>query len=714
MADDIHIQAPDGSVIAFPAGMSDDAIKTVMAKHYPAPTASAAAAPTTPDNAGVMAAYEGQLRHGSDVANDAVRSVANGVPFMDRIAAGAGALTGIGGKFGDYSGNLAAQRGEDVTLAKDAPGIETPVGKLSADTAGHIVGGALVPIGAIGAAAKGATLGAKTLYGMLTGGAIGGVQGLSDTKDLTDVPQAAKNAAIGTAAGATVGAVVPGAAKTIGSGYQKVADLLTTRIPGMSRDAANHLIAGVQADGPAAVQQRLTELGPDAMLADAGPALLGKTQGAVLNSDEGRSIGTNALKARDVATNARVQSDINGALGPAEDPQTVTDAIRAHRTAIDSVNYPAALDNAPSVRIAPIMTDLIDRIDQTPHGSMEHRALTNLQEMLTRHTNEPVLDAGGYPVYDRLGNQRFQDVPSSHDDAGILHKVKGELDNIIEYDAPGLGVPAGALSRQQGALKQMRGAINDALEQQVPGYQNANRVSAALANRAEAVNLGTQYLGNGKTTPSPDRFAAAFDPLQQGEKIALAKGSRGNLDRVVGTKINDLQALRGELQGEGGWNAAKMATVHGQEPVDALTATVDRNLKFRDTHQKVVEGSQTDIRNAARKEMKPDPSTDTPMINPNMTVTGFVGTAAKSGLQKVVNALTQSDPTRSYGEVARALTEQGAARDRRLMDIVSAINSRQGNSAAAPTVGNVGAVTAAMLGNEALRDGPMRRRQQAP
>ncbi len=411
---------------------------------------------------------------------------------------------------------------------------------------------------------------------------------------------------------------------------------------------------------------------------------------------------TNALTARNKATNTRIMGDVNKALGPAEDPQTVTDAIKAHRTAIDSVNYPAALDNAPSVKIAPIMTDLIDRIDQTPVGSMEHKALTNLQAMLTKTEKQPLLDSGGYPVYDKFGNERFHDVPSSHDDANILHKVKGELDNVIEYDAPGLGVPAGALTRQQGALKQMRHAINSALETQVPGYANANAVSSALAKRGTAVDLGTQYLGSGKTTASPERFAAAFDPLSQGEKIAFTKGSRGEIERHLGVSANDLQTLRGDLQGQGGWNTDKIATVHGQSAADELMATVERNLKFRDTHTKVVEGSQTDIRNAARKEMKPDPSTEIPLFGPGSTGVGILTTTAKKGVQGVVNALTHSDPTRSYGEVARALSAQGSERDRRLLAIIDALNSRQGNAAAAPLVGNIGAVTAAILGNTAL------------
>lgn len=704
MADPIHIGAPDGSIVEFPAGTSDDTIKSVMTQHYPAPTAPAAGEPSTLEKIG-------------GIANSAVRSLANGIPFMDRIAAAGGAATGIGGKFGDYSGNLEAQRGEDKKLSEDAPGVDTRFGRVSLDTAGHLVGGALVPLGAaakVGSLAADVPLGLKTLYGMGTGATIGGVQGLAGTKDLTDVPQAAKDTAIGAIVGAGVGAVVPGVSKAIGSTYEGAANLLSGKVDGMSRLASLPLIRAVAADGPAAVQARLKELGPTAMLLDGGDALLGKAQGVVLNSDDAKSILNPALRARNEGTNARIRSDVDSAIGPyqAGDPQLVTDAITAHRSAVDSVNYPAALNNAPAVKIAPIMTDLIDRIDQTPVKGSEHKALSTLQDMLTKTEKQPLLDAQGIQQYDNLGNERWRDVPRSHDDANVLHKVKQELDNIIEYDQPGLGVPAGALKNQQAALKQMRFAINDALEKQVPGYANANAVSSALARRATAVDLGTQYLGSGKTTPSPDRFAAAFTPLEQGEKIAFAKGSRGEIERVVGTKANDLQALRGELQGEGGWNTAKIATVHGQPAADALVGSVDRNLKFRDSFNKVVENSQTAQRNAAAQEMKPSPSTEIPLFNPNATMTGIGTTILKKGAQKVLNAMMESDPTRPYGTVARALSEQGPARDATLAKIVDALNSRRTNAAAgASTVGNTSAVVAAMLGNSALRNGPMRKQQ---
>lgn len=656
-----------------------------------APTPAAAPPPEKPSKT--------YMQH----ADDVVRAIANGMTFglADRFAAGMDAATGRGDGYGE---NLAKEQAKTDEFAQEHPVVHA---------AANLTGGLVMPVGVIGATAKGATLGAKTLIGAGTGGGIGAVQGALGSKDWTDPAQVAKDAAIGGGVGATIGAVMPGAAQAVGAGYQKVANAFTGKVEGMSRAAGGHLVRAVEADGPAAVQARVAELGPDAMLADAGPALLGKAQGASLNSDEGRSVLQGALTTRDRGTNARIQADVNQALGPAEDPQLVTDAIRAHRSAVDNVNYPAALENAPEVRTAHILTQIDDMLPRSVGN--EHRALTNLRNMLMTTERRPLLDAQGHPQYDNMGRQRWQEVPVSQNDAEVLHKVKQELDNVIEYDAPGLGVPAGALQRQQGVLRHMRGQVNQALEEQVPGYANANAVSAALARRAEAVDRGTQYLGSGKTTPSPERFAAEFEPLSQGEKIALAKGSRGEVNRVLGTKANDLQALRGELQGEGGWNTDKLATVHGVPETNDLIASVDRNLKFRDTHNKVVENSQTAQRNAAAKEMKPDPSTETPLFNPNSTLTGMLATVGKKATQKVVDALTQSDPTRHYGEIARALSEQGAARDARLLAIVNAINSRQANAAVAPQVGNAGAVVAALLGKSAvdrLYVGPNRRPQQ--
>lgn len=678
MADPFHIQAPDGSLVEFPAGTSDDVIKNVMAKEYPKPEGS------------------GYLK----TADDAIRALANGMTFglADRIAAAAGSATGIGGKSGDYAGNLKSEQTRTDQFAADHP---------IASIGTNLVGGAVVPLGAIGAAAKGASLLSKSLLAGGTGAVLGGAGGAIGSRDWTDIPQVAKDTAIGAGTGLVLGGAIPGAARIAGSGIEKVANVLSGKAEGMSRGASRHLVDAVSAEGPAAVQSRVAALGDQAMLADAGPALLGKAQGASLNSDEGRSILGNALTARNEGTNQRIMGDVNRALGPAEDPQTVTNAIRQHRTDVDNVAYPAALDNAPAVRTGPLLTQIDGMLPQSVGN--EHRALTNLREMLMTTERRPLLDSAGHPQYDNLGRQRWQEVPVNQTDATVLHKVKQELDNVIEYDAPGLGIPAGALTRQQGVLRHLRGQLNETLEGQVPGYMAANRQSAALARRGQAVDLGTQYLGSGKTTASPGRFADEFTRLEPGEQIAFAKGSRGNVERVLGTKSNDLQALRSELQGEGGWNTSKIATVHGQAAADELMGSVERNLKFRDTHNKVVENSQTAQRQAAAAAMKPTPASETPFFGPGSTIVGMASTAAKKAVGGVLHAITRTDPTKSFGEVARVLSAQGPERDRHLSAIVDAISRRKGNAVRAQDFGNRSAVVAALLANGYAQSSPKRR-----
>lgn len=119
--------------------------------------------------------------------------------------------------------------------------------------------------------------------------------------------------------------------------------------------------------------------------------------------------------------------------------------------------------------------------------------------------------------------------------------------------------------------------------------------------------------------------------------------------------------------------------MHGQPAADELIGSVERNLKFRDTHNKVVENSQTAQRQAAAKAMKPDPSSETPLLNPNMSLTGLAATAGKKAINYALNAV-RPDPTKSYGEVARVLSAQGSQRDAHLAALVDALSRKQANA----------------------------------
>jgi hypothetical protein len=312
--DAIHVQAPDGSVIQFPAGTPDATINSVMASEYGNRKA--------PEEKGTLQTIR-------EAVQAPTRILENGL-FMglgDRARAGMDAIIGKG----DYGSNLKNEQAQTGQFEADHPISSTAIGGI---------GGIAAPIGMLGAAGKATGLAGKVGYGAAAGAGIGGVQGGLSSHDWTDLGQTAKDTAIGAGVGGLLGGSLPLAGKAIGAGYNALADALT-KPEGMSRGASRHLIEALNADSPQAVRGQVDRLGPDAMLADTGPAMLGKAQGASLNSDEGRSVLANALSSRNEGTNARIMSDTNRALGPAEDPRpSRTQLVRVARRWIIKA-YPA-------------------------------------------------------------------------------------------------------------------------------------------------------------------------------------------------------------------------------------------------------------------------------------------------------------------------------------------------------------------------------------
>jgi hypothetical protein len=380
-----ELTAPDGGTYHVDAPDEHAAVAALGQMMGGSKAQEAPAAPATGIQAS-LAKTQSLIDRVTDAIHAPTRALENGVllGLGDRARAGMGALIGDG----SYGANLKKEQGDTADFQAAHP-IAAPV--LEG------VGGAVAPIGAAAAASKAVGLGGKMLLGGGAGAGIGGVQAALGSKDWTDLPQVAKDAGTGVGVGLLVGGALPAAGAAIGAGYRSVANAVSGKVDGMSRAAGGHLVSAMEADGADAVRARLAELGPDAMLADAGPAFLGKAQGASLNSDEGRSVLQNALTQRNVGTNQRIQSDVDRALGPAQDEGALSasDRIRRMREEQDAKAYPAALNNAPPVKIAPIMTDLVDRIDQAPVGSPEHKALTSVQTMLTKKVKQPVLDVNG-------------------------------------------------------------------------------------------------------------------------------------------------------------------------------------------------------------------------------------------------------------------------------------------------------------------------------
>lgn len=681
MADALHIQAPDGSVVEFPAGTSDDVIKGVMAKNFGAPKAEAAAPEAPPADAYSRVAGLAKAA-GTGVAKGVI-GAAGLIPMAsDYLHAGANKFlfdplfNAISGPRRDAPlppniNELASPQSIEHGVERIAGEFHKPqnTAEKYAETIGSFVPSAL---------GGGGSIGSRLIMQAMLPGAASEAAG-----QLTEGSKAEPYARLAAAM------VTPFVA---GGGIRAVQKLYEPAM-GVNGYGANHLVKAMKADTPESVLSELDRLGPEATLADAGPAHLAKAQGASLNSDEGRSILFNFMKKRDEATNARIAGDVDHALGPYEDPFTATKEITDRRSLVDGINYPRVLEAAPPVRTGAMMAELEDAIGSSANGGMEQKALRTLKDMLQRTEKRARVDpVTGRQEFDSRGREIWDDVKVNQDRADVLHKVKTEIDNVIQYDKAGLGVPPGALGNQQFAVKKFRHQLNELLEQQVNGYERANAVSSALAKRAEAVERGTQYLGEGKTTPSPGRFQDEFEQLTAGERIALAKGSRGEVGRVLGTKVNDLQALKNELQGYGGWNTAKMKTVHGEDAVNDIVASVDRNLKFRDVNNKIQEGAQTEIRRAAREQMKPTGFDENALVRPDTNPTGLVLTALKKAAIRGANTLTGGWQNAGREGIARVMTAQGSQRDQYVRQIIDALGRHRAAAGAVGTAARRAAV----------------------
>lgn len=533
----------------------------------------------------------------------------------------------------------------------------------TAATAGDITGNMLMTGAAIGAAPAAfgisdAPVLGRAILGAGTSGAIGGA----------DAAVRGDNALTGASVGALAGGAAPFIGKSIGSTINGVANrLLPINVDGLDRPAVRVLTNALGADTPALVQQEAARLGPQAMLPDLGPSLGGVGQGLAVKPGDAKSILFNALQNRQAGANGRISTDLNKLLGPAEDPQAVTQNILATRATQDARNYAAV--HGQNVPVDPSsVVRMID--DQLPTATGAQRtALQTLRNNLVVQDSRPATATAPAqpPVYQT--NSRF------------LHNLRQDIDMALSGEAPALGVQPGALGRQQGTLSAVRSALDNALKTQVPGMAQADAQSAALAARANAVQQGTDILANGKTALSPEGFANAYGNMSPGEQIALNKGARGEINRLVGISSNDPAKLRQLLQGEGGWNTAKLSTAFGSQPTQDLVNAVGREGQFSDTANKLMGNSQTAQRNAAAsllKDQAPISISDLKGVTP----TGLVLQAGKTTLaDPLLNALFRTNNGTRDAQLGRALSLQGDPRDQLINQLIGALGTN--NRAAA-------------------------------
>jgi hypothetical protein len=518
-----------------------------------------------------------------------------------------------------------------------------PVASTVGGVAGGIAGTAPMIMAAPALFGAGeAALPARLLASTVSGGALGGAD--AAVRSGGDLNEAGRGVLTGSALG--LGAPDLGAA--VGAGVRKVGEFAASRLAptaGFGQAAAGKLADDVAASGGAdAVRARLAELGAPSMLMDASPAFTGRAQGLAVEPATRGAIVT-PLETRATGANARIRGDVDQALGPAAEPATVEAARQQSYDRVVPPLYRQAAGQPVQVDTSNVLGMVRDLRAQEKGPAAD--ALDRAWGLL--HHEGDVPGVGRATIPDRRPE--------------ALHNAKEALDASI---AQAQGQMGSAAASTVNRLGQVRGALNDALEAQVPGYADANRTARQYLAGRDAFAQGQTLLSGGRDAIRPGQLATDTAGMSPMEQFMQRTGLRSEIDRHLGTTLNDRVALQRDLMGEGDFNRARMATVFGEEPTQRLANTVGREAQFDRTYNDVVRGSQTAQRTASARDIAPRevsagstdvlPGLATILGGADAGVSALATKAGMGGLKLATSAAgRQADLARNQ-QLARAMT----------------------------------------------------------
>lgn len=181
--------------------------------------------------------------------------------------------------------------------------------------------------------------------------------------------------------------------------------------------------------------------------------------------------------------------------------------------------------------------------------------------------------------------------------------------SLLRKEAEARMSSADGAQRQLGySLMQVRNKIVDAIDDASPkGSDGKGTYKPGLNNYRSEKEVGEAFhdayngiLTNSKKLENRPEFTKDwFEGLTEHEKKAAIEGIRTRIDTEIGIAKNP--ALAGTSLGKSDFNQKKMEAVLGKEETKKLLDDLDTERKVSNTHNKIIEGSQTEMRRAGEE-----------------------------------------------------------------------------------------------------------------
>lgn len=151
-------------------------------------------------------------------------------------------------------------------------------------------------------------------------------------------------------------------------------------------------------------------------------------------------------------------------------------------------------------------------------------------------------------------------------------------------------------------LMTVRKNLIDDIETAAPGYKKALSAYRDEKNIADAFKEGYDGLfsSSKKMENTPSFVKKWFDDLSDSEKQAAREGARASIATEIGVARNP--ALAGERLSRSDFNQEKLRILFGEAEANKLIKALEDERKIANTHNKIVEGSQTAMRMASKEQ----------------------------------------------------------------------------------------------------------------
>lgn len=320
------------------------------------------------------------------------------------------------------------------------------------------------------------------------------------------------------------------------------------------------------------------------------------------------------------------------------------------------------------------LTDAIKHIDETLKPGV-----------MSKISNETMLADPDIKKRLAVVKQYLTDGKSVRTDANELHQIQSALrraasDMISSSDGG---------ARQAGhALMQVRNKVVDAIDTASGGkYKSALAHYKDEKHINDAFNYGYEsvFTNSKKLEARPEFTEKWFKGLTDAEKEAAREGARLQLD----TQMNNFRfaARKGQEIPEAQFNKDKLELLFGKEKTDTLVKALKDERAIANTHNKIIEGTQTAMRTASKSQFAMPTKADVGknliagsiLETGNIMAHGYpgVGSALLTGAH-IANSATHSIKTKLAREhnaqyAKLALPVEGPSRDALIQSLEAAI-----------------------------------------